>query len=145
MINIRPAILPDCQQLFDWRNMPFIYEKGYSGKPVRRHQHDEWFQRILISENIKIFIIQYQHYPIGMIRFDRFEMQDNFIVSIYIEEDHTKRGFGPIAIKRGIDRIRERVPQAEFHAGFLADNIASKKAFAKAGFIQVTENTMRYR
>lgn len=145
MINIRAAAITDMNQVFDWRNMPFIYEKGFSGRPVRRVTHEQWFEAAIANPAIKMFIIEKSKYPIGLIRFDQFQEQKNFIVSIYIQEGFTKNGFGVTAIRRGIDRIRERVPDAEFHAGFLPTNDASKKAFAKAGFIAVTENTMRFR
>ncbi len=144
-ITLRNAKLDDRYRLFRWRNDPSIYSKGFSGKPVMWDDHILWFNSVIYSEMHDIFIIEKDKMAIGQIRFSQSQNSDKAEVSIYLTKNNTGKGYGVDAIKLGCDRIKKIAPWLKIYADFLPENIYSKRAFIKAGFVNAGKNRMKLR
>lgn len=132
-VSLRPLRESDCELLFRWRNDPWIVSLGSLNRRVSADEHNAWFERAIVGNDIRVFIIQTDDEDIGQIRFVR--GQDScWEVSIYLMKDHTGRGYGVEAIRAACNAFAQKDPTAIFVAHTLADNTASQSAFRKAGF-----------
>ncbi len=130
-ITIRPMRLSDKVMVFEWRNMPFIYERGFSGQPVTESDHEQWCRDALKRHKPKTYIIEVNETPCGTIRFYYNKKTNEDFVSIYLLEEYTGKGIAPYVIRMACEKEKRQGLKV---AEFLQDNEASKKAFAKAGF-----------
>lgn len=142
-ITLRPAQKLDETMIFRWRNTPFIYERGFDGNPVKAKEHREWFCGVLADPNVGMFIIEKKFSPVGQIRYLYTAQKNRATISIYLPKQFTGKGYGPQAIKMCCWIIAQRHPTAIIDACFLPTNMASKKAFRKAGFRAYTKDIMR--
>jgi len=139
VVRLRPAKASDAQQVFAWRNDPWLSALGTTGRPVSWEEHGHWFQETIAGHRRRMFIILHNDLPIGQVRFDRV---DNYTceVSIYLAQEYTGRGLGVMALREacewalsswGVDRILARVR---------SNNLPSLSAFRKAGFSDSSES-----
>jgi RimJ/RimL family protein N-acetyltransferase len=77
-------------------------------------------------------------HPIGYIRALR-DDSDNFRVSIAIDDHHQGLGLGSVALHCLIAILRMGYPGASVTADVDKNNVASLRAFGKAGFRQLGE------
>lgn len=131
-ITLRRMGFEDKQRVLEWRNQPFIYNKGFSGQTVTQEEHDIWCFGAIYRREPCVYIIEVNGNPCGIIKFHYFKKNNEDVVSIYLVEEMTGKGIGPKVIRMACKL--ERVPGKIFTAEFLPENEASKKAFKKAGF-----------
>ncbi len=171
MIKIRHVRESDEQQLLDFRNDPFIYAKGFNGKPVPADTHARWFSDMLNDSHRRIFIIELLEATVTMhdddknvaresIGYVRFQKNlSNYVdisghpaglsaceISIAMPEKFTGKGYGTEAIRLSCEKISIIWPASMILARFQPHNCPSKAAFRKAGFVPANETstTMRY-
>ena len=148
IINLHNAAPDDETRILKWRNMPYIYEAGFSQQPVEPEAHHAWFTERLNSPFCKMFIISCGGQAIGQIRFDfqyrRGRSEDNWIVSVYIVKKFTGKGYGSAAIKLACQTMNKFYPGERIVAEFLPQNERSKKAFRKARFRVAGKDKMVY-
>jgi RimJ/RimL family protein N-acetyltransferase len=144
-VRIRPATTDDILRVYKWRNTPFIYETGHSGQPVEWKKHCQWFFEKLHSPDCLIFIIGVGGQAIGQIRFDHNPVKKRAMVSIYLTEKNTGKGYGWRAINLGCSEAIRKWPESDIFAEFLPDNVYSRKAFKKASFGVYGANKMKYK
>ena len=136
-ISLRPVLPDDREMIFEWRNTPFLVKLGSSGKTVTREEHYRWFENILLNNKTTVlFIINVGCIPVGQVRFDLIE-ENIYRVSIYLIEEYTGRGIGPVALQKGVELIRRDDADKKFIAFIKRDNEASRAIFLKTGFKEV--------
>ncbi len=132
-INLRFAEERDCRQIYAWRNDPEVRKIAFSSEEILYEKHEEWFRHAVRDPNRTIFIIMNENFEdVGNVRFDR--KNRHALVNIIIGWDYVGRGYGTKALIKStmiyfynfdieyvIAEIRER-------------NIASIKAFERAGY-----------
>ncbi len=144
-VTVRKAILDDRVKIYKWRNEPSIYNKGFSGQPVEWDEHCEWFAGQFYNQWCEMYIIRADGKDVGQIRFQFSEVNHVWYVSIYITDKHTRKGIGWRAIRIASNRLLRITSFPTIEAMFLSQNIASKKAFKKAGYTVYGKNKMRYK
>jgi UDP-2,4-diacetamido-2,4,6-trideoxy-beta-L-altropyranose hydrolase len=132
-ISLRPATLEDREMIFRWRNDPFIVAHGSWHRAVEWEEHEKWFEETVRGKNRQMFIILHQDKPIGQIRFDR-ENQSDSVVSVYLMQPFTGRGWGSQAIRMGCEAIFQVWDVDRVLACVRLDNTIGRAAFLKAAF-----------
>jgi RimJ/RimL family protein N-acetyltransferase len=131
--SLRPATAADAELVFRWRNDPFILAHGSSQREVEWEEHRKWFAEAISSTTRQMFIVLEGNSPIGQVRFDRQSRQD-CVVSVYLLQAFTGRGWGVRAINLGCTAIFEAWDVMRIIACVRMDNPPGRSAFLKAGF-----------
>jgi UDP-2,4-diacetamido-2,4,6-trideoxy-beta-L-altropyranose hydrolase len=157
-LKLRRARAEDRQMLWEWANDPEVRGASFSSDPIPWETHVAWFAekiggegKVGIAEPAPgscLFMIGEQNgVPIGQIRFD-VRPDKEWEVDISIEK--TKRGCGLAyeLIRMGVEALKKYAVGEEsrnfcVHAFVKPTNIASAKAFERAGFKRVGAEQMR--
>ncbi len=132
-LHLRPIAEADSELIFKWRNTPFIVERSTSRRHVSRDEHNDWFSRKLTHKDSLTFIIERDGKPMGQVRLDC--QEGCCIISIYLLEEYTGKGFGIEAICQACTIAKNHWPQLPIVAHVRSDNAVGQAAFSKAGFI----------
>ncbi|MEQ9490361.1 MAG: GNAT family N-acetyltransferase [Alphaproteobacteria bacterium] len=135
-VDIRKATLDDAGTIFEWRNNPKIIERGAVGNTVTWDEHLAWLTGRLAKYDSRVFIIEEQGEPIGVLRFDGLP---NACVSIYLDPDKVGSGRGVAALLSGCRLIWDDLSPDRIVADVLVANDNARRAFLKAGFIETGE------
>lgn len=132
-LKLRILDASDMEDLYSWRNHPLVRKKSFRSDPLSWEEHQRWFKRKSESPDTTIYIGYYQGNKVGMIRFDN--GSESIKVSVMMSPDFMGRNLGSKLIQLGVKTIMEtkglgRIITAEIKK----NNIASIKAFEKAGF-----------
>jgi RimJ/RimL family protein N-acetyltransferase len=133
VIELRPATIADQDIVFRWRNDPFIVAHGSSNRAVSWEEHQNWFAETISGKSRKMFIVIDQGKPIGQIRFEH-ENQHDCVVSVYLLQEYTGRGYGLRVIALGCALIFDAWDVDRIIACVRLENRAGRSVFLKAGF-----------
>lgn len=132
-VKIRKAGISDMADLYKWRNHPETRTNSFNPNSISWDEHEKWFIRRIEDTNTTIYIACSENQKIGSIRFE--DKGEAIKVSVMLNPDCSGKGFGSKIIRLGTEKfIKERQPDKPMHAEIKKDNIASLKAFQKAGF-----------
>ncbi|MCW5300589.1 GNAT family N-acetyltransferase [Herbaspirillum lusitanum] len=134
-ISLRPASSDDQRQIFAWRNDPFILARSTSQREVSWEEHQTWFAATLRNADRMMYVVSHSATPIGVVRFDR-DDGDECVISAYLMQEFTGRGWGAQAIREGCRLIRGQWQLTRVIAHVRADNTAGMSGFLKSGFVQ---------
>lgn len=134
-VSLREAVHEDCEQIFQWRNDPWIISLGASGQPVEFDEHAAWFQRVLRDTNRKLHVVCLDTGDeAGVTRVDLID-QERAVITVYLMQEFTGAGRGVEAIRLTSTLAFEAWPSlTAIHASILKSNERSIAAFGKAGF-----------
>lgn len=139
-LTLRLAVMEDSLSLFQWRNHDEVRRFSHQSSPIPWASHQDWFELSLRNPDRYILIGEKNGVPVGVLRFD---LQSNsgsartdWIVSIYRVPNVSDKGLGSKLLDAGSYWLMKREPEAEsIVAEILQENIASRKAFEKAGYV----------
>ena len=133
-LKIRNAKEEDCKYLFDLRNHLLVRKASFNPNKIDYETHKRWFAKTFDNPNKKIFIaLNKTPQKIGMVRFDKEE--NSAKISIAISPDMHGKGYGTKLLSQGCNKYLKKELTVKFiTAEIKKDNIASIKAFTKAGF-----------
>ena len=132
-IEIREIQDDDINDLFNWRNHPEVRKNFFNTNPISWDEHEKWFKAKIKDSYTSIYIACSGKDKVGSIRFE--DKSDVIKVSVMLNPDFLGKGFGSEVIRLGTERfIKEKNPDKPIHAEIKKDNIASLKAFQRAGF-----------
>ena len=142
MIELRKVKHSDLKTIFKWRNNNYIVSLSESQKSVSFEDHKKWFNSTFINNNVRIYIIEKNQKAIGQIRFDRTsQLADCSDISIYLMKNEQGKGYGSIALIKGIKKILEVwVHLIKINARVLKNNINSQSFFLKNNFVIIRES-----
>jgi len=132
-LHLRHAILDDAAFLFALRTDPDVTAASSGPPPTDLATHRRWLERSLQSPTRRIYVVENDGEPIGQCRLDLMDIRDHAEVSIALIRSARGQGVGTevlraLAILAQIDGIRW------LEAIIKETNIASRKAFLKAGY-----------
>jgi len=132
-LRIRNISSSDIHDIFNWRNHPDIRKNFFNSGPVQWSEHERWFKKKCNDPDTKVYMVYNMENNVGTIRF---ENSDNDIkVSVMLNHSFIGKGLGSKVIRLGLEKfISESKPGKPIIAEIKEDNIASIKAFEKAGF-----------
>jgi RimJ/RimL family protein N-acetyltransferase len=125
--------MSDLDMVFRWRNDPFVVAQGSFHRGVEREEHQTWFEKTILGNSRRMFIVLDRGNPIGQIRFDR-QGKLECVVSVYLLQAFTGRGWGVQVIRMGCAAIFGVWDVDRVVACVRWDNQAGRSAFLKSGF-----------
>ncbi len=133
-IVVRAAREDDARSLYEWRNTPEVRAASFDDRAIAWEDHFAWFHAALANPNRHLLIGEADDRPIGVLRYDRSGMEAE--VSIYLVPGIAGQGWGTRLLVAGNEWVEHHLPGvARLRARIRPENVASKKAFARAGFI----------
>lgn len=133
-LSLRIAVKQDAKLIFEWRNDPWIIQKGSLNKTVTWEEHENWFLSLIDDPLRHMFIIEVDGKPAGQVRFMSMDHKSMAEISIYLMQDFINKGLGVRALKEACEQITSYLNINHAIAYILEKNQQSKKAFLKAGF-----------
>ncbi|MEW5766986.1 MAG: GNAT family protein [bacterium] len=136
-ITLREATMDDCDDLYRWRNDPVTREQFFESEVVPYEEHQKWFRKAMDDSNRLFFIgVDEKGEKCGVVRFD---IKDGVFAEISVNVAPEKRGkkIGPQLISRSCPLFFLKTKRRLILARTKEQNIASIKAFKKAGFSEL--------
>jgi len=143
-VTLRPATLADMDILFDWQTHPDTRRYFRTLQAPSRYTHENWLGAKLADPDCVLGILEHNGTPAGVLRFDIVAENeppnqpnsdtesecDSYEVSILIAPDRWRLGIGAAALRLG----RQLLPFSKIRAAVDAENVASHRLFAAAGY-----------
>jgi len=139
---LRSAKEEDCRLLFEWVNDPVVRASSFSPDPITWENHQEWFKKRCTDANCFTFLgIDRNEKPVGQVRFDvKGALAE---VDVHVAPGVRGQGVGSTLIDAGVVRLFSLTSVSEVHAHIKFGNEASMRAFTRAGFEKVGEETIK--
>jgi UDP-2,4-diacetamido-2,4,6-trideoxy-beta-L-altropyranose hydrolase len=134
-VSLRAAVPEDCEQIFQWRNDPWIVALGARGTAVDIDEHTGWFKQVIVDTDRQLHVVCLDTGDeAGVTRVDLID-PERAMLTIYLMQKFTGAGRGVEAIRIASILAFEAWPSLEaIHASILSSNERSIVAFRKAGF-----------
>jgi UDP-2,4-diacetamido-2,4,6-trideoxy-beta-L-altropyranose hydrolase len=133
-IFLRRVQAKDARLLWEWANDVEVRAASFSSAPILWQTHMEWLEEKLRQPGCLLLIAEDERgTPLGQIRFDPRDDGDAD-VNITVAKQQRGCGVGTVLIEDG---VREQVANSDckrIHAFVKPENIASARAFERAGF-----------
>jgi len=130
-VTLRLAELADCEAVWRWSFAPDVGARSRRGQAIAFVEHARWFAARLADRREPIWIIEDNHRPVGVVRFER-AASGLARISIALAASARGRGVGKIALAAACLAWGEPV-----FAELVADNLASRGCFEACGFQSV--------
>lgn len=135
-LKLRPATLDDRRALWDWRNDTITRRNSFDSRIIPKEEHDLWFHKAM-SDPGRCLVIGLDEYneKVGVVRFD---IRSKEVAEIDVNLAPKKRGLGLGAklIAQSVNHYLAKFNQmTRITARIKEHNVASLKAFEKAGFV----------
>jgi UDP-2,4-diacetamido-2,4,6-trideoxy-beta-L-altropyranose hydrolase len=141
-LRFRLAHIDDCRMVWEWANEPVTRAMSFSSEPIAWETHVQWFEHRLKDVSCWFLIAEDQAgTPIGQVRYER-EKPYEVTISVSIAPEFRRRGYGEAMIVLSIDELSLRLTDV-IHAYIKPDNLASIRAFEKAGFVDQGMTTVK--
>ncbi|RIJ41972.1 UDP-2,4-diacetamido-2,4,6-trideoxy-beta-L-altropyranose hydrolase [Pontibacter oryzae] len=132
-MKLREVTPEDMMLLFNWANDPEVRKRSFNPNPILLEGHSRWLQARLADERTKLYIAEVAGEPAAHIRFEL--KSSTATISYLIGPGFRGRGLGHVVLQKGTDRLVRQNPDLRLIEGLVQrDNIASVRAFEKAGF-----------
>jgi aminopeptidase-like protein len=135
-INLRKAEEEkDSHDLWTWRNHPEVRKWCFSNSRIKYKDHAEWFRKTISSNKESIYIAEnLKKEKIGQIRFKKYE-NSTARVNVNLNPLFLGKKYGSELIKKSTKIFfSENIETKKIIAEIMDNNVASKKAFEKAGY-----------
>jgi RimJ/RimL family protein N-acetyltransferase len=134
-LRLTPGAASDRGRLFSWANDPEVRARAFDSRPIGWRGHVQWWAARLASADCRAFIGWLgDDQPVGPVRFDRLA-DGGWEITVALAPEHRGRGLSAPLISAGCDRLAQlEGPGVRVRARIRADNVASRRAFARAGF-----------
>ena len=126
----------DCRDLWLWRNSSKVRKSSFNQKVVNYKTHSLWFSIKLKDKRIKMYIAENsKKEKIGQVRFES-NLAKQAYINTNLNPKFFNKGLGSKIIKAASRKFMAASPKIkEIIAEVLTENIASQKAFDRAGYI----------
>ncbi len=134
-VFFRPASEEDCRDLWLWRNNSEVRKWSLSRERISYDKHREWFQSKLRDKRVNIYVFENKNgNKIGQVRF---EITKNLAhININLNPKYIGQGFGKRIIRQATGLFfRKKHGIVEVIAEVLKENVASRRAFERAGYV----------
>lgn len=135
MLSLRNATLNDAKFIFALRDNQEIRQHSFNSASFTYEEHLNWFTKVLQDCNHIVLIAEKNNATlIGVVRFSI--TGNNAKISIFIDPSIHGKGFGTELLILAKNWLKTN--NHDIHtiiAEIMPDNIASKKAFEKSGYV----------
>lgn len=130
-MQFRRATTEDLELTFNWANDPDVRLNSYSSDPIVFDNHKSWFYNKIQDSNSIYFIAEESNESIGQLRFEKVE--DHVVIGVTIAPEQRGKGYGSGILREGLIEY-SKIWNLPVYAYIKVDNMASIKAFERAGF-----------
>jgi UDP-2,4-diacetamido-2,4,6-trideoxy-beta-L-altropyranose hydrolase len=133
-LYLREASMDDSQMIWSWANDAVTREASFSSAPIPWETHSAWFSRKLTDpQHVMLIALSDSMEPLGQVRY---QIQGNEAdISINLAPERRGAGYGSRILKLADKWLFRKDVVKTIHAYIKPDNLASKKAFTKAGYV----------
>lgn len=132
-ITFKKAGIEDCKLIFKWANDEIVRSNSFNTSQIDFESHVRWFRNKMNSPDCVLYVCYNGQTPIGQIRIDI--EKDVGIINYMVDEQFRGMGYGTEFLKRVAHEIeKENVRISKLLGRAKYENIASQKAFEKAGY-----------
>ena len=138
---LKKAKMEDCYVLWKIRNNPRVKKNFFNTDTVSLKEHKKWFIDKVSDNDTEIYIAEHNGVKIGSARFEKHKRTDSneSLISVSIDPDFFGKGYGSEIIKSSTERFFLEHGKTKISAKIKNENIASQKAFEKAGYRKVSK------
>ncbi|MBS0264661.1 MAG: UDP-2,4-diacetamido-2,4,6-trideoxy-beta-L-altropyranose hydrolase [Planctomycetes bacterium] len=141
-ISLRRAKAEDCRRFWEWANDPVVRAVSFHSEPIPWEIHDRWFANKLQDPKAQLWIgLNAWNQPFGQVRFEIRE-GDRAEICTSVDAAHRKAGFGTALIRQAVAALFATTKVSVVEARIKMDNVASIRAFEKAGFCAAQSMTV---
>ena len=132
-LYLRIATTEDTRLLFNWVNDISVRENSFSTFPIPYKDHEMWFQKKMLSSEMKLFVLMANEQPIGQVRVDA--SLNGWEIDYSIDSAHRGCGYG----KRMLMLLEEKMEKPVRLIGKVKkENLASRRTFLSLSYTEVT-------
>nr|WP_246427934.1 GNAT family N-acetyltransferase [Paenibacillus phyllosphaerae] len=132
-MQVRLAHNGDAAMLFAWRNEETVRQQSFNSDPIDWATHVRWLEMTLASSDQLICIALEGDKPAGSFRLEKLT-DSTVLISITVAPMLRGQGLGSRMLRLAAEQCRSRFGPVTIVAQIKADNEASLRAFAKAGY-----------
>ncbi|MFW5500403.1 MULTISPECIES: UDP-2,4-diacetamido-2,4,6-trideoxy-beta-L-altropyranose hydrolase [unclassified Maridesulfovibrio] len=130
---LRNAVQDDCAMILEWANDPETRKWSFNQNPITLTEHEKWYAaRLANPEAVYLIAENGLGDAVGQIRFE--EIEEGYEVHVLVSRQFRGGGTGSRLIRKASLHLLERKGDRQILARAKSDNIASVKAFKKAGY-----------
>ena len=145
LLHFRNVRFEDAQTLLKWRNDPEVRSVSFQNTPIEIEEHENWLTKSLgMPERILLMAEDQQGNPIGKVQIDfTSDQMGSVMIGIVVGLENRSKGLGTVLIEKATTAlfIAEKNVQ-QIVAQIKPGNLASEKAFRKAGFVSKQSTTV---
>jgi len=142
-VQLRRATESDCRLLWEWANEPSVRASAFSQQAIGWEEHSAWFREKLADESCMILIGELgDGRPIGQVRINRQSNQEAEI-DVSVVRDFRGTGYGSLLLESALRGAFDSTSITKVHAFIRPENLASVRAFEKAGFLRMGERQVK--
>ena len=142
-LSVRLAEDGDCKLLWEWANDPAVRASSFSSRSIPWDDHVTWFRDRRNDGDCRILVaLDAASTPAGQIRFDK-RGADEADVDITVDGRLRGLGYASRLIELGTNWAFAEWGRLRLNAFVKAENVASAKAFEKAGFKRMEAVTVK--
>ena len=136
-VVLRKARIEDCDDIYRWRNDEDTRQQSFISNEVPYERHCSWFKEALKDPLKVLYIgIDGSNEKYGIVRFD---IRNDSVaeININLAPEKRGRGIGATLIRRSSEEFLSLKGMKLVLARTKEENIASIKAFLKAGYFEI--------
>lgn len=139
-IILRRATSDDMMLYFEWANDPDVRKNSFSQEPISLEAHKSWFAKKLGDENAVLYVLEVEGVAAGQIRFDLKNGEAE--IGFSIAQKFRGKGLGSDILRYSCTALwQEKGTSLSINGAVKAENIASGRAFKRAGFTKSPTST----
>ena len=142
-LRLRRVEERDCRLLWEWANDSVVRAASFSQAPISWEEHRAWFAGKMNDEKSLILIGENeQGRAIGQFRLD-WRSRDEGDIDVSLAPEARGAGYGSVLINLGVRQIFETTATQRVHAFIRPENLASMRAFERAGFSKLGDEQVK--
>jgi UDP-2,4-diacetamido-2,4,6-trideoxy-beta-L-altropyranose hydrolase len=139
---VRRAGPADAALYFGWTNDPDTRRNSFNPALVEWPGHREWFRAKLTDPAVRMYIMENDGLPVGEIRFNLAGARAEINFSVAAAQ--RGKGFGTRLLELGTAALQAEAGRPVAFIGYVKPaNLSSAKAFLKAGFERLADETIK--
>ena len=133
-IKVRICEEKDLELVYGWSNDELVRSQSFNSDNITFDEHSKWFLNKISSKNSLLLINENDIEPIGLVRF---EVNEGYAtIGIMLDKNYRGKGLSSVMLVKSCAAYFRSFSEP-IKAYIKENNVASSKAFEKAGFVFV--------
>lgn len=132
-LSFRKINQNDIDLFFEWTNEPQTRQNSFNTEVVDYQIHTQWFNRKINESDCQILVFENSaNKPVGQVRIEKKEQET--VIGVSIDSNFRGKGYSSKMIAIATEEFFENFDVLSINAYIKKSNVASIKAFQKAGY-----------